>query len=1048
MSFSTPRRDSLLTQLAANADTFLPDSIPDSCSEASDNDVVAISPPTSHKASFSNKENGFVPTSLRTGPSGSRTIPTVEATVGRGGKVMYTVARDEEGVEFFAVQWRKPQTKKVKTWDGDAFLKVTGNRVQMVDDKGDVMASGSFKGPPMVQGCELRVGQYETEVDRSISAEEFKAETSILNKRLLTPSSIIRNPATMTSHFKAPLQFKVPRPKTEYLPARTNSGIDSPLAVAGPSRSHTAVPSTTVPVGKTVSAASFYASKPKVEKIVIGEKSNKERLAWGGALHDPGAPGAVVMPRPPDLWVKLNHSRTEIIDVVLDPLLTSIMRPHQHEGVKASRRYTGRYLANRQFMYKCVMGMSGAEAEGCILADEMGLGKTLQTIGLIYTMLKQSPFANQGHIAQKILIVCPVTLVSNWRKEFKKWLQNKVGVVAADGSDWQISNFLRKVIKQLASCQPPIELIVCDEGHRLKSKDNKTTKMFEALRTSRRIILSGTPVQNDLGEYWAMVNFTCPGILGTYPSFNKRYEKKILRSRMPGASKAEVENGMEQAAELSKLSEKFVLRRTADVLSNYLPPRHDYVIFVAPATLQLEVFSRLLNPSLLGNFLRAGSGMMSLALIDSLRKVSNSPSLLRKKDEESIPLDEIGTGREEALKIIPKDTSVVDLDSSGKLIVLVRLLQSLRGASGEKVVVVSNWTSTLDFIEGMCKVKSYSFLRLDGKTPTKTRQTLVEQFNRGSQLDSFVFLLSAKAGGVGLNLIGASRLVLFDSDWNPSTDRQAMGRIHRDGQKKPVYIYRFLTACTIDEKIYQRQITKDGLSDQMLDGGQATGQTKDSFTLAELRDIFTLNTLTDGCQTHDLLGCDCADKTAPADLAADSLPTPDSLSDDEDELESRPKFVSAAQYDPAPTPKMIKKAAEEKKEKLAALKKWTHIDAYDKQSFRDIADTVLYNMLWEDWDNDDAGPSSSPSALPSHTSNKKARLEGGRIKRSEGSDSEESTGGKTRKNKSGVKIDIGTEVERRHDLRKLADNGQGGRVLYVFEKVKKSKMLQREEEED
>ena len=164
---------------------------------------------------------------------------------------------------------------------------------------------------------------------------------------------------------------------------------------------------------------------------------------------------------------------------------------------------------------------------------------------------------------------------------------------------------------------------------------------------------------------------------------------------------------------------------------------------------------------------------------------------------------------------------------------LDRLLQALYKSTEEKIVIVSNWTSTLDIIESLCKSRSYALLRLDGKTSTKERQPLVDKFNRGSRRDSFVFLLSAKAGGVGLNLIGcvqgshcssramltsrASRLILFDSDWNPSTDLQAMGRVHRsappgscnceliarDGQKKPVYIYRLLTACTIDEKIYQ-----------------------------------------------------------------------------------------------------------------------------------------------------------------------------------------------------------------------------------------------------
>lgn len=184
--------------------------------------------------------------------------------------------------------------------------------------------------------------------------------------------------------------------------------------------------------------------------------------------------------------------------------------------------------------------------------------------------------------------------------------------------------------------------------------------------------------------------------------------------------------------------------------------------------------------------------------------------------------------------------SMSDPSISGKMLLLKNMLELLQRNTDEKVVLVSNYTSTLDSLDKLCNRYKWSTLRLDGSTAQKDRQDLVDRFNRSSQRESFVFLLSAKAGGVGLNLIGwvihrrpasdhslnshrrASRLVLFDSDWNPSTDLQAMARIHRDGQKRHVYIYRFLTTGTIDEKIYQRQITKLGLSDQLM--GSSSGK--------------------------------------------------------------------------------------------------------------------------------------------------------------------------------------------------------------------------------
>ena len=176
----------------------------------------------------------------------------------------------------------------------------------------------------------------------------------------------------------------------------------------------------------------------------------------------------------------------------------------------------------------------------------------------------------------------------------------------------------------------------------------------------------------------------------------------------------------------------------------------------------------------------------------------------------------------------------------------------MRTTTDEKVVLVSNYTSTLDLLATLLTSLSLPYLRLDGSTPSSKRQELVDSFNRSPASASFAFLLSAKAGGNGLNLIGASRLVLFDVDWNPATDLQAMARIHRDGQKRECVIYRFLMAGGIDEKIWQRQVTKLGLASNVMD---QTGGTS-SFTREELKDLFRLDEGST-CQTHDLLGCAC-----------------------------------------------------------------------------------------------------------------------------------------------------------------------------------------------
>jgi DNA repair and recombination protein RAD54B len=242
----------------------------------------------------------------------------------------------------------------------------------------------------------------------------------------------------------------------------------------------------------------------------------------------------------------------------------------------------------------------------------------------------------------------------------------------------------------------------------------------------------------------------------------------------------------------------------------------------------------------------------------------------------------------------------------------------------------------------------YTFLRLDGSTPASKRQDLVDRFNRSPPSNAFVFLLSAKAGGVGLNLIGASRLVLFDLDWNPATDIQAMARIHRDGQKRPCYIYRMLTQGAMDEKIFQRQVSKTGLADSIVDGKSGAS----GFTKEELRDLFTFDEREE-CQTHELLGCECGGSGTPLpppeggddllprnDLAAlsdsikaDTEKGEDDDDDDEDDIPLRPKL----RYQTSATVNMQDQEAEilrKKKElkdsggkaKMVSLMQYTHID--------------------------------------------------------------------------------------------------------------------------
>lgn len=276
------------------------------------------------------------------------------------------------------------------------------------------------------------------------------------------------------------------------------------------------------------------------------------------------------------------------------------------------------------------------------------------------------------------------------------------------------------------------------------------------------------------------------------------------------------------------------------------------MLFCRPTTRQLEVYRSILESQAFKRCL--GSPEASLLLITVLKKLCNSPGLLGKAKD--------GKEQSEGVKGLLADVgdnwftlTSKSASSSGKLRVLDRLVGELKTTTDEKIVIVSNYTSTLDMLQSMLITRGLTFLRLDGSTPQDKRQQLVDRFNKVNSDEAFAFLLSAKSGGAGINLIGASRLVLFDLDWNPATDAQAMARIHRDGQKKPVMIYRMLTTGCFDEKIFQRQITKQGLADSIIDSKSSAS----AFTQAELKDLFTLDEET-SCQTHDLMACPCGGK--------------------------------------------------------------------------------------------------------------------------------------------------------------------------------------------
>ncbi|KAJ6663907.1 hypothetical protein lerEdw1_008861 [Lerista edwardsae] len=512
---------------------------------------------------------------------------------------------------------------------------------------------------------------------------------------------------------------------------------------------------------------------------------------------------------------------------------------------------------------------------GAILADEMGLGKTLQCISLIWTLLHQGPYGCKPIIKQA-LIVTPGSLVKNWGKEFQKWLGNERIKVFLVDQDHKVEEFVKSplysvliisyemLLRSLDLIQKiEFSLVICDEGHRLKNTSIKTTTSLASLSCKRRIILSGTPVQNDLQEFYALIEFVNPGILGPLSAYKKVYEEPIIKSREPSAAKEEIELGEKRAAELTRLTGLFILRRTQEIINAFLPPKKESILFCRPSELQLDLYRRLLSSQVVRSCLQGSlENSPHLICIGALKKLCNHPCLLFKaiKEKECNPScdeDEKLNVSEGLLSIFPQDYTPFSEADSGKLKVLTQLLGAVHEHSpSERVVVVSNYTQTLNILQEMCKCYGYSYTRLDGNTPVSQRQQIVDGFN-SKFCPTFIFLLSSKAGGVGLNLVGASRLILYDIDWNPATDIQAMARVWRDGQRRTVHIYRLLTTGTIEEKIYQRQISKQGLSGAVVDFSKGSEHIR--FSIEELRNLFILHE-DSNCVTHDLLECKCMGK--------------------------------------------------------------------------------------------------------------------------------------------------------------------------------------------
>ena len=597
-------------------------------------------------------------------------------------------------------------------------------------------------------------------------------------------------------------------------------------------------------------------SSPTV--LVDDDEKNNETKCYE-PLHDPSAPNALVLVTAEE--ARKMCPNVPCVAVVMDPNIARKLRKHQKEGVRWMFRtlygFENDYNDNSKDSSRSIRSNSATnstiENSGVLLADDMGLGKTLQVLALAWTVLKQTPFPTLKKPFKRILVTCPATLVGNWGNESKKWIGNvRAQCVTADGGAENVERAFQKWIETNENVEEkpmqssfdrfPIliasyetmrkmalripnharpDLLCCDEAHRLKSDSNQTVDALKAVNAKHRVLMTGTPIQNNLMEFAAILDVVQPrakAIFGwnSLEEFKEMYERPIMEARASEANAEQKKRGKELEAQLRKVTKKRILRRKAElVLKEYLVPKTEYLMLCNMSGKQKRCYEAG------SNYFKKNTNKNNNALsaIGILRQCANSAKHCLDAIGRSTVLDKTfsNTIRDAAEKKEEEDDEGEE-ECSGKLSALCLLLQSLKGINEknrsvnngnyQRVVIVSGYSDQLDDADKLCKREGLTTTRLDGSVDKDKRSEMVRNFNTGN-VD--VMLLSVRAGGAGLNLIGANCLILMDASWNPADDRQAMARVWRDGQQKPVFVYRLASLGTVEERVLLRQLGKESL---------------------------------------------------------------------------------------------------------------------------------------------------------------------------------------------------------------------------------------------
>jgi len=588
-------------------------------------------------------------------------------------------------------------------------------------------------------------------------------------------------------------------------------------------------------------------------------------------------------------------------DILLAPQLAALVKPHQIGGLR--------------FLYDNIIQSVSRYKEnpgfGCILAHNMGLGKTLQIISFIdifldntdtkkvlcivpintiqnwlaefnYWLPAEGEYSSisdkvDGKVKTRNFQIYVLndslknlaqrgSVINSWDRnggvllmgyELYRQLANrrhrrkrhKVPDHGEQEEDNQSKHILEEV--QQALVNPGPDLVVCDEGHRIKNSHASISQALKQIKTKRRIVLTGYPLQNNLMEYWCMVDFVRPNYLGNKTEFTNMFERPIQNGQCIDSTPKDVRLMKHRAHVLHDQLKGFVQRRSHVVLKNSLPEKTEHVLFVRLTKIQRTLYKRFME-ELISN--RCVSNPLKAFAVCC--KIWNHPDVLynflKKREEVDLDYDPeeflkgdtgggaggapqdlvqlLSDGKKEEINYdwaqgMLDNYEAEKVENSSKLQIFLAILEECVRV-GDRLLLFSQSLCTLNLIEQFLQKRKVAgqqenwkngvnYYRLDGSTSAQERERLINRFNGDKSIQ--LFLVSTRAGSLGVNLVGANRVVIFDASWNPCHDTQAVCRVYRYGQEKLTHIYRLVTDNSLEKKIYDRQINKQGMSDRIVD---------------------------------------------------------------------------------------------------------------------------------------------------------------------------------------------------------------------------------------